>query len=115
MQRAVKFYKTVFNVKLEKVEMNYPIGKVEMAWFPFDNIPGSPGALIKNEKWIKPNLEGVLVYFTTPSGDLDKDLEKIEAYGGKVISTKHKISDEIGYVALFIDSEGNKIAMHSRK
>jgi predicted enzyme related to lactoylglutathione lyase len=33
--------------------------------------------------------------------------------GGKVTMPKTKISDEIGFMAFFVDSEGNGMALHS--
>ena len=38
----------------------------------------------------------------------------MEAAGGKVVESKTKISDEHGYMALIIDTEGNRVALHSR-
>ena len=35
--------------------------------------------------------------------------------GGKVAVPKTKISDEHGFFAIFIDSEGNKVGLHSMK
>ena len=115
MERAVKFYETIFKVKLERHSMEYPAGKTETAWFPYVNAPGSPGALVKNKKWSKVTGEGVIIYFTTPSGDLESDLQNIKKAGGKILTARHKVSDDIGYIGLFTDTEGNKIAIHSRK
>ncbi len=55
------------------------------------------------------------LYFTAVSGDLDNELSKIEKAGGKVTIQKTKISDDHGFMAKFIDTEGNGIAIHSRK
>ena len=42
-------------------------------------------------------------------------LAKVESVGGRVILEKTKINDDSGFFALFIDSEGNKLALHSKK
>jgi uncharacterized protein len=40
-------------------------------------------------------------------------LDKIEAAGGKIVVPKNEISPEYGFMAVFIDTEGNRIALHS--
>jgi len=40
-------------------------------------------------------------------------LDRIEKAGGKIIVPKTQISPEHGYMAVFIDTEGNRIALHS--
>jgi len=111
MERAIKFYKTVFDFKLERQNL----GELDMAWFPFADVPGSPGSLVYHKDFYKPSSDGVLIYFTSQSGDLNNELAKVEKAGGKVIMQKKLISDDVGYMGLFIDSEGNRIAVHSRK
>ena len=68
-----------------------------------------------NEELRKPSVDGVLVYFTAQSGDLSIELARIEGAGGKVLVPKTLISDDIGHMAVFLDSEGNRIALHSWK
>ena len=111
MDRAVKFYETVFGYKLERHQM----GELDMSWFPFAEAPGSPGTLVFHKDFYKPSTDGVLIYFTSPSGDLSNELTKVESAGGKVLMLKKLITDDIGYMALCIDTEGNRIALHSRK
>jgi predicted enzyme related to lactoylglutathione lyase len=55
------------------------------------------------------------VYFTAHSGDLKNELSRVEVAGGKVLQKKTPIGDEYGYMALLIDTEGNRTALHSRK
>ena len=62
----------------------------------------------------KPSTDGVLVYFTAHSGDLANELSRVENAGGKVLQGKKQISEEYGYMALITDSEGNRVALHSR-
>lgn len=111
MERAMKFYETVLGLKLDRNQM----GPSDMAWFPWiDGAYGSGGSLVHNEELYKPTANGVMVYLSAPSGDLANELAKVEAAGGKVIQEKTKISDEHGFMAIIIDSEGNQIALHSR-
>jgi hypothetical protein len=40
-------------------------------------------------------------------------LDRIESAGGKIYQPKTKISDEHGFMGVFIDTEGNRVALHS--
>jgi predicted enzyme related to lactoylglutathione lyase len=112
MDRATRFYETVFDVKL----LRNNLGSLEMAWFPeAETNDGSPGSLVLNEKNYKPSSDGVLIYFTAQSGDLSNELSRVEKAGGKILISKRQISEDVGYMALLTDTEGNRIAMHSRK
>lgn len=110
MERAIKFYETVFDIKLDRNKL----GPLDMAWFPY--VPegyGSGGSLVHYPAAYKPSTDGVLVYFTAHSGDLANELSRVEAAGGQVLQGKTHISEEHGYMALLIDSEGNRVALHS--
>lgn len=112
MERAITFYEKVLDLKLQRNRM----GPLDMAWFPWlEDAPGSPGTLAKHADNYIPSVDGVLIYLTAHSGDLDNELARVEPNGGRVIQPKTKISDEYGNMALFIDSEGNRIALHSRE
>lgn len=110
MDRAKKFYETVLDLKLEIHDMEDML----MAWFPMlENKDGSPGALVKHEMY-EPASKGVVVYFTAHSGDLQNELGRVEEAGGKILVPKKDIG-EYGFVAMLKDTEGNTIALHSRK
>ncbi|MDX5348401.1 MAG: VOC family protein [Hymenobacteraceae bacterium] len=112
MERAIKFYEAVFGFKMQ----HQPMGDLDMAWFPWsESGSGASGSLVKHEKWYKPSTDGTLIYFTAHSGDLSNELGKVEAAGGKVLQEKTLITEDIGYMGLFLDTEGNRIALHSRK
>jgi predicted enzyme related to lactoylglutathione lyase len=112
MERAIRFYETVFEFKLSRVQM----GPLDMAGFPWlEKGMGSTGSLVYQKDYHKPGQDGVLVYFTAFSGDLSIELSRVEAAGGKVLQPKTLISEEIGYMGIFLDSEGNRIALHTRK
>jgi uncharacterized protein len=111
MDRAVKFYETVFDIRLTR----NIFGTLEMAWFPeVENGMGSAGSLVFNTEFYKPSVDGILIYFTAQSGDMSIELGKDEKAGGKILMPRKQISEEYGYMALFVDSEGNRIALHSR-
>jgi hypothetical protein len=37
----------------------------------------------------------------------------VEAAGGKILVPKTEISPDYGFMAVFLDTEGNRIALHS--
>jgi len=107
--RAKKFYETIFSIQMEEMDM---MG-MKMASFPYDPMSGKlAGALVQSDMH-KPSAEGVKVYFNG-NPDLDAALSKVEAAGGKVAMPKTKISDDIGYMAFFVDTEGNAVGLHSQ-
>ncbi len=111
MDRAIDFYKNVFQVEMDQQKM----GDVSMAFFPWDEeLPGAPGALVHYPDEYQSSQSGVLIYFSSLSGDLNDELTRVENAGGKVILPKKLIAEDIGYMALFLDSEGNKMALHSK-
>jgi predicted enzyme related to lactoylglutathione lyase len=105
--RAVAFYKAIFSASIQEVEM---FG-TKMGFLPTDGSNLS-GAIVAGEGY-KPSMEGVTVYLNG-GDDLQEMLNKIETNDGKVIVPKTQISPEMGYFAMFIDTEGNKLALHSK-
>jgi len=112
MERAIAFYEEVFDLNIQRQKM----GPLDMAWFPWkEDGLGSPGSLVYHKDFYKPSTDGVLIYLTAHSGDLENELTKVEAAGGKILQYKTQISEEYGFMALIIDSEGNRVALHSRQ
>ena len=109
INRAKNFYEGIFGIKMDTNEM---MG-MKMAFFPADMGSGkASGGLVQSEMH-KPSMDGSIVYLNA-NPKMDGVLSKIEAAGGKVVMPKTKISDEIGHMAFFVDSEGNKVALHSQ-
>jgi predicted enzyme related to lactoylglutathione lyase len=107
MDRAKQFYETVFKVEVKVQDF----GGTLMGWLPDNNgVFGATGSLVKQEFYI-PSTEGTLVYFM--SNDVQVELDRVVEAGGKIYQKKTKISEEHGCIAVFIDSEGNKVALHS--
>lgn len=112
MDRAMKFYQEVLGIKIYR----HTLGPLDMAWFQENEAgEGSPGSLVCYPEFYKPSVDGTLIYFTSPSGDCGNELARVEKAGGKLIRDKRLISEDVGYMGLLIDSEGNRIAIHSRK
>ncbi len=105
--RAVQFYSTVLGAPLQKEVFN----GVPNGVFPYDNdLVG--GAVVFSPDY-EPSQKGVLIYINA-RGDLDGAVGRIEAAGGKVVMPKTFIGDP-GYIAIVIDTEGNKVALHQSK
>ena len=108
LERAVKFYKGVFGFQFDEET----IDNNEMALFPFlDGTRGITGALAKGDIY-KPTQDGVLIYFATDN--IDQTLSLTIKNGGRILYEKTSNGD-LGYVAEFEDSEGNRIALHQIK
>ena len=107
-ERAVKFYDTIFGFKTNVQDLN----GLKMSFFPCDK--DSVGGALVHHEWYKPSENGVLIYLNA-NPDLEKVLSKVEKAGGKVLIKKKMISPEIGYMGVFADTEGNRIALHSMK
>lgn len=105
-KRAVEFYQGVMDVEINETEM---FG-TKMGFLPTDGENVS-GAIVEGEDYV-PSMTGVTVYLNGGE-DLQVALDKVERFNGKVIVPKTQISPEMGYFAMFIDTEGNKLALHS--
>ena len=114
MDRAVAFYNEVFQIEIAVHDM----GELVMGWFPFaedTEAKGASGSLVYHKESYTPSAEGTLVYFTSRKGDINNEIGRIENAGGKILQTKTQISEDHGYYALFLDTEGNRVALHSKK
>jgi len=105
IKRASKFYGTILGAELEISEM---MPGYQMAMLPAED--GVGGALIQGEGYI-PSAEGSMVYLNGGQ-DLAGPLGKVEGAGGKILVPKTDIGEN-GFFAYFLDSEGNKVGLHS--
>lgn len=105
-ERAVQFYNHIYDMTMEKSEVN----GYQMALFP--SRKGLNGAILCGEGSI-PSDKGPLLYLNAIQG-LENMLLKIEEAGGKVLLGKTPISEDAGSFALFLDTEGNKLALHEK-
>lgn len=106
-QQAVDFYSHIYGIEMEQ---NFN-GNLAMAFFPAKN--GIGGAIVAGPD-STPCDTGALIYLNGGK-DLNNILSKIEEAGGRIVMSKTLIDEEHGYFAIFIDSEGNKLALHSKK
>lgn len=108
--RAKAFYEEVFDSKMEVMSME-EMG-MTMAMFPADMENGTGGAIAFGPGY-EPSQQGVLVYLNGGE-DLSARLGRVEKAGGKVIVPKTSIGEN-GFMGQFSDTEGNRVAFHSRK
>jgi len=109
MERAKTFYEKVFKVAINVQDL----GELFMGFFPMnEGASGAMGALMQYKSYT-PSHEGTLVYFSCE--DLQNELDRIESAGGKILQEKTQISPENGFMGLFEDTEGNRVALHSQK
>ncbi|MBI2619426.1 MAG: VOC family protein [Ignavibacteriales bacterium] len=108
LKRAKDFYEHVLGVRLSL----HDFGNLQMAWFPTaEGAPGATGTLVR-AKTYEPSHAGSMVYFAVD--DVDAALQRVEQKGGKVVNPKTRIG-EFGFVGHFEDTEGNRVAIHSKQ
>lgn len=106
-ERAVSFYSALFDTKLEPM----PHPSFKYAVLPGDHENGGvTGGIVAGEGF-EPSDKGPIIYLNG-GDDLAGPLAKVEAAGGKVLMPKTGIGEN-GFMAHFLDSEGNRIALHS--
>ena len=105
-ERGKKFYETIFTCNIPAMDF----GGLKMGMFPTDE--GKVGGALCCGPDYKPSMNGSLIYLNA-NPDLNDVLNKVESAGGKIIQAKKQISPDYGYMALFVDSEGNRMALHS--
>jgi hypothetical protein len=110
MKRARKFYEIILEVSIPEM----PLGDdLTMAFFPVEqNAIG--GALCQQSKFYTPSQNGVTIYLTAEP-DIDTMLARVKEAEGTLVMPKKMISPETGSMAMFIDSEGNRIALYEKK
>lgn len=108
-KRAKSFYESVLNISI--VEMPHPMLKYGM--FPADYQNGEVGGGLVEGEGFEPSEKGSLIYLNGGE-DLAVPLSRIEGAGGKIVLPKTSIGAN-GFMAHVIDTEGNRIALHSMK
>ncbi|MBL7742619.1 MAG: VOC family protein [Chitinophagaceae bacterium] len=107
--RAAKFYETIFNTRLNPLDLP----NIKMRMFPIEDMMGVGGAVVDSGGFHKPSAtDGPLIYLNG-NPDLQIILDRVEKAGGKIMVPKTEISPEYGFMAVIIDSEGNRIGLHS--
>jgi predicted enzyme related to lactoylglutathione lyase len=107
IDRATKFYNAIFQINMVPEQgmdgMN--------AMFPYEPPHGIGGHITTSTFYTPSETAGPLIYLNAGE-DLSPVLERVEAAGGKVLVPKTSIGEH-GAIAVFIDSEGNRVGLHS--
>ncbi|NMM50848.1 VOC family protein [Flammeovirgaceae bacterium KN852] len=106
ISRAVEFYENILNIKIESID--FP--EMKMGVFPYEE-QIITGVIIMGEGYV-PSSDGITIYLNGGT-NLKHILDKVEKNGGEIIVPKTPHADDSGYFAIFIDSEGNKMGLHS--
>jgi predicted enzyme related to lactoylglutathione lyase len=110
LARATKFYETIFGLSL--IVMDMP--NIKMRMFPLDDMMTQVGgAVVDSGGFHKPSAtDGPLIYLNG-NPDVQIVLDKVQAAGGNILVPKTEISPDYGFMAVIIDTEGNRIGLHS--
>jgi|SRR5690242_2686984 len=106
MERARQFYSELFGVRWNKMHMggnDYALIDVKDKF--------NTGCLVKGDGYV-PSMQGVVVYLNG-GDDLSAVLGQVTRARGKVLLPKTFLSKEAGHIAYLLDTEGNKIGLHS--
>ena len=106
ISRAISFYQTLLDIKIEKMDVE----GMQMGILPYEG-QMITGVIIQADGY-KPSADGVTMYLNAGE-NLQVVLDRVERNGGQIIVPKTAHADESGYFALFLDSEGNKMALNS--
>jgi uncharacterized protein len=107
--RAKKFYETIFDFQMPESTM----GPAKMGFLLYDfQNGGRGGAIVHNPEFYTPSANGSLIYLNCEP-DLQVILNRVENAGGKILEPKTDIGNNLGFWALILDSEGNRVAFHS--
>jgi hypothetical protein len=100
---AVRFYERIFDVRMRRENLG-----AEMAIFPYAE-PGVGGCIVQRDGVAG---EKATVVYLNADGRLDAILARVPAAGGRVVAEKMSL-ENIGWVAVIADPEGNRVGLHA--
>ena len=109
LDRAKAFYEAILDLELP----THTMGDMQMAFFPYEPGSGKASGGLAQSPMHTPGQDGVMVYLNA-NPDMAPVLARIEEAGGQVLMPKTLINEQNGYMAFFLDSEGNRIGLHSQ-
>lgn len=113
--RAKKFYESILAIEMST--RSFPETKEKLTFFPYDPkviqaTSGRVTGVLKESPTAKPSKDGTVVYINA-SPEIQFVLDKVKASGGEIIVPKTEMN--AGFIAIIMDSEGNKIGLHAEK
>jgi predicted enzyme related to lactoylglutathione lyase len=106
LARAIGFYNTVLSINMQGIDF----GPSRIAVFPREE--GDPSGCLIHADDHTPSQAGTVIYINA-GRDLEPALQRIEPAGGKVLVSKTQVGPGMGYYAVFVDSEGNRVGLAS--
>ncbi|HEY4196853.1 MAG TPA: VOC family protein [Mucilaginibacter sp.] len=109
LDHAQKFYETIFSIRMIPLDMP----QIKMRMFPVESDASVGGAICQRGDFYQPSSKSGPLIYLNGNPDVQIILDRVEEAGGTIIIPKTKISEEQGYMAVFLDNEGNRLALHS--
>jgi len=103
LERAASFYRAVLAIQMHREQAQ------GSAFYVLEHAAGNGGCLVSTQSPISAG--GVLVYLNV-DGRIREAVGQAELRGGKVLEPIRAIGPH-GFRAVVLDSEGNRIALHS--
>lgn len=110
IDRAQDFYEGIFDMEMMPMQ---EMPGMKMVGFPIDMNSGKVGGSLVESENHYPSEDGAVIYLNA-NPDMQVILDRVEQLGGEVVMPRTQISPEIGYMAFILDTEGNKIGLHSQ-
>jgi uncharacterized protein len=110
LNRAIRFYSAVLGAEVSKMSEN----GVEYGLLPHEEQNSSGCLCVRGDSAgvdNQPSQSGPLIYLSV-EGRLDAAVKAAESKGGTVLQARQQIGPH-GFRAVVVDSEGNRIALHS--
>ncbi len=111
IERAQGFYEGIFDTKM--APMQEMMG-MKMVSFPVEMGNGKVGGALVSSQYHTPSTTGAVVYLNA-NPSIQAVIDRIEGCGGQVVMPRTLITDEIGYMAFLIDTEGNRVGLHGQQ
>lgn len=108
-ERAKKFYATLLDIEI--LDYHMPEQNIKYGMLPYDKENNGIGGGLVEMDGQKPTTDGPTIYLNGGE-DLSISLARVEPAGGKIIMPKTNIGEN-GFMAQFVDTEGNRMALHS--
>ncbi|MGZ3754388.1 MAG: VOC family protein [Mucilaginibacter sp.] len=110
IERAQDFYEGIFDMEMAPLQ---EMQGMKMVGFPIDMASGKIGGALVESDFHIPSDEGAIIYLNA-NPDIQTIIDRVEDFGGEVVMPRTQITPEIGYMAFFIDSEGNRVGLHAQ-
>ncbi len=109
--RAKKFYETLFDFSMKEQTW----GNTRIGYFEWDREEdGRGGSIVYDPEYYTPSTHGPLIYLNCEPR-IQRVIDRVIPAGGKLLQNKTIVAAtfDLGYWALILDTEGNRIALHA--